>query len=88
MINEFPSTEIGDECWLFCCRRPMVYIGGWRRALASIRPDDPRAFLEGLIDPDDGPVDRVWEGVESGNVSLYVYHCKSCGRHRATWDTD
>lgn len=77
-----------DECWLFCCRRPMTYLGGWRSVMESLRPSDPRAYFDGLIDPDDGPVDRLWEGVESGSVSLYVYHCKSCGRHRATWDTD
>jgi hypothetical protein len=66
----------------------MAYIGGWRRALESIRPDDPRAFFVGIINPDDGPVDWVWEGLESGTVSLYVYHCQSCERHRANWDTD
>jgi uncharacterized protein CbrC (UPF0167 family) len=76
------------ERWRFCCRRPMTYIDGWPTALESIRPDDPRAFLEGLIDPNDGPADWIWEGLESGNVSLYVYHCQSCGRFRATWDTD
>jgi uncharacterized protein CbrC (UPF0167 family) len=77
-----------DERWLFCCRRPMTYLGGWCSVMGSLRPSDPKAFFDGLIRPDDGPVDCVWEGLESGTVSLYVYHCKSCGRHRATWDTD
>jgi uncharacterized protein CbrC (UPF0167 family) len=76
------------ERWLFCCRRPMIFLGGWCSVMKLLRPADPRAFFEGLIDPDDGPVDRVWEGVGSGDVCLYVYRCPSCGRHRATWDTD
>jgi uncharacterized protein CbrC (UPF0167 family) len=77
-----------EERWLFCCRRPMTYLGGWCSVMESLRPHDPRAFFDGIIDPDDVSVDRLWEGLESGAVCLYVYRCHSCGRHRATWDTD
>jgi uncharacterized protein CbrC (UPF0167 family) len=77
-----------DECWLFCCRQPMSYTGGWRNIMESLRPDEPRAFCKSLFDPDDETRDWIWEEADSGSVSLYVYRCTSCGRYRATWDTD
>lgn len=77
-----------DERWLFCCRRPMTYLGGWCSVMESLRPDDPRGFFEGRIDLDHGLKDGVWEGLGSGDVCLYVYRCRSCARLRATWDTD
>jgi uncharacterized protein CbrC (UPF0167 family) len=77
-----------EERWLFCCRHPMTYMGGWRSVLESIRPSDPRGFFEGLFGPDDGSPVCDWEEADVGNVSVYVYRCKSCGRYRATWDSD
>lgn len=77
-----------DENWLFCCRRPMTYLGGWSRVLEGLRPTEPKAFFDGLVEPCDVPVDWLWEGVDSGRMSLYVYRCPSCDRHRATWDMD
>lgn len=76
------------ERWLFCCRQPMTYLGGWCNAVQSIRPDDPSAFYESLFDPDDEARGWGYEGFESGSPSLYVYRCRSCGRCRATWDCD
>jgi uncharacterized protein CbrC (UPF0167 family) len=76
------------ERWLFCCRRPMAYVGGWRQVMESHRPDDPRAFFEPLLDPDDEAKEWAWECLDTGQVSLYVYRCRACGRFRATWDTD
>jgi uncharacterized protein CbrC (UPF0167 family) len=77
-----------DERWLFCCRRPMTYLGGWRDAMQSIRPDDPNALFEGLFDPDDEARRWGFEEFEAGSPSLYDYHCLSCNRLRATWDCD
>jgi uncharacterized protein CbrC (UPF0167 family) len=73
-------------CWLFCCKRPMTYLGGWD----SVNPDDPKAFLESALEADKKTRDWVWDSVcnERGSVSVYILHCMSCGRHRATWDTD
>ena len=76
------------ERWLFCCRQPMTYMGGWRNVVESLRPDDPSAFFEGLFDPDDEARGWGYEPFESGNASLYVYRCRSCGRCRATYDWD
>jgi uncharacterized protein CbrC (UPF0167 family) len=41
------------EQWLFCCRQPMSYLGGWRNAVERLRPEDPSAFYESLFGPDD-----------------------------------
>ena len=74
------------ECWLFCCRRPMIYLGGWRDAVEVLRPADPSRFFEGLLDPDDEARRWGYERFESGSPSLYAYRCGTCGRCRATWD--
>lgn len=76
------------ERWLFCCREPMTYLGGWRNAVKSLRPDDPIAFYKSLFDPDDEARGWGFERFESGSPSLYVYRCRNCGRCRATWDCD
>ncbi|MEW4567811.1 CbrC family protein [Tautonia sp. JC769] len=77
------------ERWLFCCREPMAYLGGWQDALESLRPEDPAAFFDAMFDPDDEA--RAWgfESFEPGHSScLYVYRCRTCDRRRATWDCD
>ncbi len=77
-----------DACWLFCCKRPMTYLGGWSDVLASRhQPEDPRDFFDRLA-PEGVEKDEVWEAIDSNRACLYVYHCKSCGRFRSTWDSD
>lgn len=76
------------ESWLFCCRRPMTYLGGWRDVMESLRPDDPDAFFQELFAPDDEARSWGWEPFDEGSSSLYVYRCLSCGRCRATYDWD
>lgn len=77
-----------DERWLFCCQRPMTYLGGWGRLVETIQPDDPKGFCEGLFDPADEVKDWIWESADAGNICLYAYRCNSCHRYRATWDSD
>lgn len=79
-------TTWQGERWLFCCKRPMTYLGGWD----SVSPDDRRAFLQKAIDADEQTKEWIWDSVynEQGRVCLYVFKCNSCGRHRATWDMD
>lgn len=76
------------EDWLFCCRRPMTYLGGWRTVLEKLRPEDPAAFCDALFDPDDEVRTWGYEAFEYGNLSLYTYRCGTCGRLRGTWDSD
>lgn len=77
------------ERWLFCCQRPMTYLGGWRSVVEALRPDDdPSAFFDGLFAPDDEARSLGSEPFEQGNLSLYLYRCLHCGRFRANWDCD
>ena len=79
------------ERWLFCCQRPMTYMGGWTNVLQSpLRPDDARAFFKEVIDSDDESKEWLWEALErgSGGVCLYVFRCKTCDRFRGHWDMD
>lgn len=77
-----------QECWLFCCKKPMTYVGRWENVMKSLRPDNPRAFYLDLFGPDDE--ERGWIGEDFdgdvGGMSLYIYQCKSCHRFRATHD--
>ena len=56
--------------------------------MESHRPDDPRAYFETLLDPNHEEREWVWECLGTGQVSLYVYRCRDCGRFRATWGSD
>ena len=76
------------ERWLFCCRQPMAFLGGWRNAVELLRPDDPSVFFEALFDPDDEARGWGFDSFESGSPSLYVYRCRTCDRCRATYDCD
>lgn len=79
------STWQGER-WLFCCRRPMVYVGDWTEDdFDRHAPDgDGRAHLLRVID-DAYP--EMWGGL-GRTVSTYVFRCPACGRHRGHFDMD
>jgi len=79
------STWQGER-WLFCCQRPMSYLGGYEAVPERVRPDDSVAFVESLFGPEDEVAGWIGEAVDAGNVSLYLYQCKACDRHRTTFD--
>ena len=69
----------------------MTYIGEWASLKTSnYRPPDLKAFLEKVINEDARTKESVWQAVaaDSGHVCVYVFHCNSCNRFRATWDMD
>lgn len=75
------------ECWLFCCKRPMVYAGSWvRDDFTRNAPNgDGRALFERIV-PDFQP--EMWDGKVGDCASYYVFRCSECGGLRAHWDTD
>lgn len=91
-----PTPDLSSwqgECWLSCCSRPMIFVEDWEDAVAAARPADRAAFFDSLFDPDGGwkPDDLGWgpgEEVAFDTFSLYAYRCPSCGRYRATKDSD
>jgi uncharacterized protein CbrC (UPF0167 family) len=84
-------TTWQGEQWLFCCKLPMTYIGEWSHLLKSPQgPDDHRSFFESAIDPDEEQTEWLWESLSKGYGSpcMYLFRCKTCGRHRSHWDID
>lgn len=76
------------ENWLFCCRRPMTYLGGWGHVSESLGTADRDAFFRGLFDPGDDAVSWGPDGFSGESACLYIYRCRTCGRHRAHYDFD
>lgn len=74
------------ETWLFCCRRPMVYLGSWAEADFDRHAPDgdgPAYFLQVIP----GVTADMW-GDMGHSFSTYVFLCPGCGRHRGHYDSD
>jgi len=79
------------ERWLFCCKRPMTYLGEWTSLMNSQNPpSDAEALFNQIMEEDEQTRAWVWETVSAGTGSacVYVFQCKSCGRFRSSWDID
>ena len=76
---------IQGECWLFCCRRPMVFLGCWSRDdFTRNAPDgDGKAYFSEIIQ-DDMP--GLWEDQLHDVTGIYVFKCQNCDRLKANWD--
>lgn len=75
------------ECWLFCCKQPMVYVGSWSSVSESqLVPSDPRVFVESIVHPDEE--ESIWDGISTDRMCLNILQCKACNRFRATCDSD
>ncbi len=83
------STWQGER-WLFCCRRPMTYVGNWREEdFERAAPDgDPERFFHEVIGEPMSEAPGLWESAATGYVSVYVFRCPACGRHRGHYDSD
>lgn len=77
-----------DDEWLFCCRRPMVYMGGWRSVKDSVPRKERTAFFKSLFEPGDQAISWGPETFEGGSPFLYAFRCRECGRRRAYYDAD
>src|SRR5262249_30484805 len=81
-----------DETWLFCCQRPMTYLGEWASVLKSpVRGAEPRAVFDSVFDPDDDSKGWVWDrlwGRRFDALCVYGFPCKTCNRFKSTWDMD
>jgi uncharacterized protein CbrC (UPF0167 family) len=80
-----------QEVWLFCCKRPMTYLGEWDAVMkSSHRPSDEKAFFDRIVELDEAYKEIVWEkkGIYGGHagIALDIFQCKSCNRFRAVHD--
>jgi uncharacterized protein CbrC (UPF0167 family) len=78
------STIQGD-CWQFCCRQPMVFLGEWDRAdFTANAPDrNGEAHFRSIVQ-DVAP--GLWEDQLHDSTGIYVFRCQKCGRKTAHWD--
>lgn len=79
-------TWQGDR-WLFCCAKPMVYVGPWeRRDFERAAPDgDAHGEAERMVGSREA---AYWKGAFPDRMSFYVFRCPSCGKRRAHCDID
>jgi|SRR5262245_9940796 len=89
MFELLRTPEYGTwqgECWLFCCQRPMVFVGEWSQDDYTRRaPDgDGQAFFVDVIE-DAEP--EMWDGI-GRSFGNYVFHCPECDRYRGHYDMD
>jgi uncharacterized protein CbrC (UPF0167 family) len=78
---------IQGESWLFCCRRPMVFIGTWsRQDFIDHAPDgDARKLFEEIVL---NCGEDLWEVTRGESTGVYVFRCGACARLKAHWDFD
>ena len=80
------------ERWLFCCKRPMTYVGEWANVQKTLRdPEDSWGFFEKVFDPADESKGWVWERLSArqfDGICVYVFQCKTCGRFGSNYDMD
>jgi uncharacterized protein CbrC (UPF0167 family) len=78
------STIQGD-CWQFCCRQPMIFVGCWSREdFTANAPDgDGREYFRKIVQNE---VPGLWEDRLHDDTGIYVFRCESCSRMTAHWD--
>ena len=77
--------SIQGECWQFCCRQPMVFLGEWSREDFTRRAPggDGRRFFEEIVQDS---VPDLWRNELHDTTGVYVFECRSCSRLTAHWD--
>ena len=75
------------ERWLFCCAKPMVYIGVWSKEAfkAASTNDDAYSQAELMVDATEV---TNWNGVFPDEMTFYAFRCSICDKHRAHCDID
>jgi uncharacterized protein CbrC (UPF0167 family) len=78
-------SSIQGETWLFCCKKPMIYVGPWRREqFAKMAPDgNGKEFFHRVVRD---AVDGLWEDRLGDLTGIYVFRCSTCDQHSAHWD--
>jgi uncharacterized protein CbrC (UPF0167 family) len=80
------------ERWLFCCKRPCVFIGDLPlAALEEEANGNEKRLLKRLSDIFGTTTDEsedIRRRIESDSICTYAFRCSACGRLRAYWDMD
>jgi len=80
---DYPTIQ--DDNWLFCCKRPMTFVGEWSRSDFVNRSWDGngRAYFDSVVRD---PVVGLWEDRLHDITGIYVFRCRTCTKHSAHWD--
>ncbi len=76
-------------CWLFCCKRPMVYVGIWKEPEFEFHagPNDPAEFFNQImvnLPPEQVAWGRHAPLSQCGGP--YVFRCSVCGGYKRNLD--
>jgi len=74
--------------WLFCCKRPMTYIGEWKRAKETLLASETMESIFRRALSSDDQVEIAISCANNGVGGVYFFRCKECNNLRANWDTD
>jgi len=77
------------ERWLFCCAQPMVFVGPLEEALLERLRETQETQEEvvgQLLQVEAREAHRRTTEVLKGRISMYVFRCTTCKKHRAHWD--
>jgi hypothetical protein len=77
------------ERWLFCCTQPRVFVGPLKEALLERLRETQETQEEvvgQLLQVDAREAHRRTTEVLKGRISMYVFRCTTCKKHRAHWD--
>ena len=77
------------EKWLFCCQRPMVYVGPLNEPLLMRlrEAEETQEEVVGrLLQSSTREAHERTLQVLKERISMYVFHCPLCRKHRAHWD--
>ncbi len=94
MIMELLTTPsyitLQGEKWLYCCKKPMAYIGEWDmhdfdRVGDSLNRLGRDYFEQIIVDP---VLDYWDDGSVGDSVGCFMFRCSDCGKHRGHWDID
>jgi uncharacterized protein UPF0167 len=85
LLRTPPYRTNQGEIWLFCCRRPMIYLGAWTQDdfAAHAADGNGRALFDAIVPDSD---DALWRGGIYDYQGIYVFRCQVCGRLDAHWD--
>ncbi len=78
-------TTWQGEQWLFCCQRPMVYLGAWDTVdfNAHALDGNGRALFDQIVTYGS---DALWHHQLHDATGVYVFRCPVCQTMRAHWD--
>jgi uncharacterized protein CbrC (UPF0167 family) len=77
------------EYWLFCCQKPMVFVGPLKEPLLErLRKSEQtqEEVVARLLQVESREAHKRTTEVLLGRISMYVFRCPHCEKHRAHFD--